>query len=90
MSLNFSIVSARLLVIDINDRGSFPLCELRFYLPLDFQGNVLSGLRWLPLISRIVWAKNRQNPRDVAPLNMRVFTVFRFLLPVTMYELYKL
>ena len=33
-----------------------------------FKENVLSGLSWVPLISRIVWAKNPQNPRDVVPL----------------------
>ena len=36
LRLNFS-VSARLLIIDIKDCGLFPLCELRFYLPLDVQ-----------------------------------------------------
>ena len=30
-----------------------------------FKANVLSGLSWLPLISRIVWAKNPPEPRDV-------------------------
>ena len=32
-----------------------------------FKENVLSGLSWLPLISRIGWAKNPRDPRDVAP-----------------------
>ena len=36
----------------------------------------MSGLSWLPLISRIVWDKTPQNPRDVAPLNFIVITVF--------------
>ena len=36
----------------------------------------MSGLSWLPLISRIVWAKTPQNPRDVAPLNFIFITVF--------------
>ena len=33
-----------------------------------FKDHVLGGLNWLPLISRIVWAKNPRDPRDVAPL----------------------
>ena len=36
----------------------------------------MSGLSWLPLISRIVRAKTPQNPRDVAPLNFIFITVF--------------
>ena len=36
------------------------------------------GLSWLPLISRIVWAKTPQNPRDEAPLNFIFITVFVF------------
>ena len=39
----------------------------------------MSGLSWLPLISRIVWAKTPQNPRDVAPLNFIFITVFVFV-----------
>ena len=35
----------------------------------------MSGLSWLPLISRIVWAKTPQNPRDVATLNF-IFILF--------------
>ena len=34
-----------------------------------FKEDVLSGSSWLPLISRIVWAKNPRNPRHVAPLS---------------------
>ena len=41
-----------------------------------FSENVMSGLGWLPLISRIVWAKTPQNPRDVAALNFIFITVF--------------
>ena len=33
-----------------------------------FKENVLNGLSWLPLISRIVWAKNPRDLRDVTPL----------------------
>ena len=33
----FQVVSVRLQIIDINDRGLFALCELRLYLPLDVQ-----------------------------------------------------
>ena len=39
----------------------------------------MSGLSWLPLIPRIVWAKTPQNPRDVAPLNFIFITVFVFV-----------
>ena len=39
----------------------------------------MSGLSWLPLISRIVWAKTPQNPRDVAPLNFIFITVYVFV-----------
>ena len=35
--LTFQVVTARLQIIDINDRGLFPLCELRLHLPLDVQ-----------------------------------------------------
>ena len=33
---------------------------------LMFKENVLSGLSWLPLISKIIWAKNLGNHRDRA------------------------
>ena len=33
----------------------------------------MSGLSWLPLISRIVRAKTLQNPRDVAPMSQCFF-----------------
>ena len=33
-----------------------------------FKENVLSGLNWVPLISRIVWAKNLHDPCDVGSL----------------------
>ena len=33
----FQVVSSRLQIIDINDRGLFSVCELRLYLPLDVQ-----------------------------------------------------
>ena len=39
----------------------------------------MSGLSWLLLISRIVWAKTPQNPRDEAPLNFIFITVFVFV-----------
>ena len=39
----------------------------------------MSGLSWLPLISRIVWAETPQNPRNVAPLNFILITVFVFV-----------
>ena len=42
--------------IDINGRGLFSLCELRSYLPLDAN-------------FRIVWAKVRWSPHDLAPLS---------------------
>ena len=35
-----------------------------------FKENVLSRLSWLQLISRIVWAKNPRDPRNVAPLRL--------------------
>ena len=41
-----------------------------------FKENVLSGLSWLPLISRMVLAKNPQDPPDVAALK-RQFTLFK-------------
>ena len=70
LRLNFQVVSVRLQIIDINDRGQlFAFCELRLHLPLDIQ-------RKKSLISRIVWGKTPQNPRDVAPLNFIFITVF--------------
>ena len=47
----------------------------------------MSGLTWLPLISRIVWAKTPQNPRDVAPLNFIFITVFVFVFFYTLINL---
>ena len=35
--LTFQVVSARIQIINVNDRGLFSVCELRFYLPLDVQ-----------------------------------------------------
>ena len=38
LRLNFQVVSVRLQIIDINDRGQlFAFCELRVHLPLDVQ-----------------------------------------------------
>ena len=37
LRLRFQVVFARLQIIDINDRGLFPLCELRLCLPLKVQ-----------------------------------------------------
>ena len=47
-----------------------------------FKENVLSGLSWLPLISRTVWAKNPRNHRDVAPLILRHFELQFMITPV--------
>ena len=47
----------------------------------------MSGISWLPLISRIVWAKTPQNPRNVAPLNFIFITVFVFLFLYTLINL---
>ena len=52
-----------------------------------FRENVVSGLSWLPLISRIVWAKTPQNPRDAAPLNFIFITVFVSLFFYTLINL---
>ena len=40
-----------------------------------FKENVLSGLCWRLLISRIVWAKNPRDPGEVAPLNVLFLNV---------------
>ena len=45
-----------------------------------FKENVLSGLSWLPLISRIVLGQKSAKPRDVAPL--KVFFIHLFCLRV--------
>ena len=44
-----------------------------------FKGNVVNGLSWLPLISRIVWAKNPLDPRDRAPLIFSKFDLLPYL-----------
>ena len=38
-----------------------------------FKENLVSGLSWLPLISRIVLAKNPRDPLDVSPLSVFFF-----------------
>ena len=71
LNLTTEVVSARLQIIDIYDRGLFSFCELRLYLPLDAQRKCSEWIKLLPLISRIVWTKNPRDPRDGATLSSR-------------------
>ena len=42
----FQVVSVRLQIIDINDRGLFAFCELRLYLPLDIQRKCYEWIKY--------------------------------------------
>ena len=50
----------------------------------------MEWISWLPLISRIVWAKTPQNPRDVATLNFIFITVFVSVISFFLYTLINL
>ena len=73
LRLNFSSCFQRLQKIDINGRRVCLLFANLGYLSLwMFKDNVLNALSWLPLNFTIVWAKNLRNPRDRAPLSVKV------------------
>ena len=65
LRLNFS---SRFRASSISDHGLFSLCELRSYLPLDVQRKCSEWIKLATLISRIAWAKNPRDPREVAPV----------------------